>query len=363
MTLCSDFEGLKVRINTVSAQDYKPRRTSLSLYRRDCPNRPCFDRLWKETFREDTQVKASAQHKQSENGRNVDCFKTPRKSCPVAPLSPRKRSSAASLGVGSLAPPINDPKEPMTRRKRLMSLTNRPAHSNDTLSSTTRQDTSVKNEPSNEKRRFSSCIPKHKPMWNNKLGQGPKLPPKMPLQRSYSDVRPIRAETVPQVKRWRSRTMSQPAHADPVDSWRNKGRSRSVADAADQWGVPSYVVQVSGDPSGVANGIYHFTQKHSRRSYFTRREPQKATLTPRPSYGKWFLLAWDKDGSWTDYCADLVGDEPPESGWIKCSRDQTKHTWKFGNTVPSLRVKVVKVVDYTQTYCTRRPNYARAPYR
>jgi len=352
MTLCSDFEGL-----SINAQDYKPRRTSLSLYRRDSPNRPNFNRLWKETFREDTQVKASTQPKQSENGRNVDCFKTPRKSCPVGPLSPRKRSSSF-LAVGSLAPPINDP-NPMTRRKRLTSLTNPPKHSNDAQSPPTSQDSDVKNKASNDKRRFSNCLPTHRPMWNNKLG-GPTL---QKLQRSYSDhVRPA-APAVPQVKRWRSRTMSQPAYINPADSWRKKERSKSVADATDQRGVPTCVVEVSGDPSCVANGIYHFTQKHSRRSYFTRREPQKATLTPRPSYGKWFLLAWDKDGSWTDYCADLVGDEPPESGWIKCSRDQTKHTWKFGNAVPSLRVKVVKVVDYTQTYCTRRPSYARASYR
>lgn len=112
-----------------------------------------------------------------------------------------------------------------------------------------------------------------------------------------------------------------------------------------------YVVEVTGDPSGVANGTYHFTEKNSRKPFFTRHAPRKATLAPRQSHGMWFLLCWgeEKDGkpTWTDYCSPHDGELPPQKGWRKCSRTKDKLRWEFGDEVP-IRVEVNK--DAYSTY-------------
>jgi len=112
-----------------------------------------------------------------------------------------------------------------------------------------------------------------------------------------------------------------------------------------------FVVEVTGDPSGVANGTYHFTEKNSRRPFFTRHSPRKATLAPRQSHGMWFLLCWgeEKNGkqTWTDYCSPHDGELPPQKGWRKCSRSKDKLKWNFGEEVP-IRVEVLK--DAYPTY-------------
>lgn len=106
-----------------------------------------------------------------------------------------------------------------------------------------------------------------------------------------------------------------------------------------------YVVEVTGDPSGVANGTYYFTEKPSRKPFFTRTAPHKATLAPRQSHGMWFLLCWgeDEDGKkiWTDYCSPHDGELPPPKGWRKCFRTKDKLHWNFGEEVP-INVEVLK---------------------
>lgn len=116
-----------------------------------------------------------------------------------------------------------------------------------------------------------------------------------------------------------------------------------------------HVVEVSGDPTGVANGTYRFTEKENKEPFFTRTKPYKATLAQRQSHGMWFLIAWgkDKDGkdAWGDYCSPHDGELPPESGWRKCTRTGPKlaQRWVFGDEVP---IKVLVVREQRKEYST-----------
>lgn len=104
-----------------------------------------------------------------------------------------------------------------------------------------------------------------------------------------------------------------------------------------------HAVEVTGDPTGVANGTYYFTEQPNKEPFFTRTEPHKATMAQRQSHGMWFLIAWGKDkngkDAWGDYCAPYDGELPPCDGWRKCWRTKDKLRWEFGDEVP-IRVGV-----------------------
>jgi hypothetical protein len=116
--------------------------------------------------------------------------------------------------------------------------------------------------------------------------------------------------------------------------------------------MDQYTVEVTGDPNGVANGTYHFTEKNGRRQ-FQRTEPRKATLAPRQSHGLWFLLCWGekKNGkqTWTDYCSPHDGQLPPMKGWRTCSRSKDRTSWVFGEEVP-IRVEIQRKDASPATY-------------